>query len=415
MTSPADQYGLGIRQRPVNPARRASAESLERFAARREAADSALAEPFRGITSDGAVLPGLFPLQATGVSTKPILRAALKFLDTLSEAQARDVRFALDSDVWQRWYNIHPYVMRHGLLLEDLSDAQREAALDILRASLSAGGFQTARNVMKLNYTIGEITGSWEEYGDWVYFLSLFGTPSADQPWGWQIDGHHLNLNCLVLGDQLVMTPMFMGSEPVVALTGKYQGTAVLQAEQDQGLELVRSFAPEQQSKAILYPSILSSGLPPERGRGPDGRVKGGAFADNAVVPYEGVRAAGLSAGQRELLLRLASVYTDRIRPGHAELRLAEVERHLDDTYFAWMGGIEDDSVFYYRIHSPVILIEFDHQSGVAFDNQEPRREHIHTVVRTPNGNDYGKDLLRQHYARFHHAGGLHTPRAVGA
>jgi hypothetical protein len=29
-------------------------------------------------------------------------------------------------------------------------------------------------------------------------------------------------------------------------------------------------------------------------------------------------------------------------------------------------------------------------------------REHIHVVVRTPNGNDYGKDLLRQHYAQSH-------------
>ena len=59
-------------------------------------------------------------------------------------------------------------------------------------------------------------------------------------------------------------------------------------------------------------------------------------------------------------------------------------------------------SVFYYRVHSPVILIEFDHQRGIAFDNDAPTRDHIHTVVRTPNGNDYGKDLLRQHHAQPH-------------
>jgi len=34
--------------------------------------------------------------------------------------------------------------------------------------------------------------------------------------------------------------------------------------------------------------------------------------------------------------------------------------------------------------------------------SQTPTRQHIHTVVRTPNGNDYGKDLLRQHY-KLHH------------
>ncbi len=40
-----------------------------------------------------------------------------------------------------------------------------------------------------------------------------------------------------------------------------------------------------------------------------------------------------------------------------------------------------------------------DHQRRVApFRSVEPSRDHIHTVIRTPNGNDYGKDLLRQHY-----------------
>ena len=81
---------------------------------------------------------------------------------------------------------------------------------------------------------------------------------------------------------------------------------------------------------------------------------------------------------------------------------MAEVKRHLPNTFFAWMGGVDHDSVFYYRVHSPVILIEFDHQRGIALGNERPSRNHIHTVVRTPNGNDYGKDLLRQHHEQFH-------------
>ncbi len=81
---------------------------------------------------------------------------------------------------------------------------------------------------------------------------------------------------------------------------------------------------------------------------------------------------------------------------------MAEVERHLDRTYFAWMGGSGPDAAFYYRIHSPVVLIKFDHLAGVAFDNDQPTRRHIHTVVRTPNGNDYGRDLLRLHRERSH-------------
>ena len=84
---------------------------------------------------------------------------------------------------------------------------------------------------------------------------------------------------------------------------------------------------------------------------------------------------------------------------GHADIRYAEAKRHLGEDAIAWIGPFDDTSPFYYRILSPVILVEFDHQSGIVYDNDTPSRDHIHTVVRTPNGNDYGKDLLRQHYA----------------
>jgi hypothetical protein len=71
---------------------------------------------------------------------------------------------------------------------------------------------------------------------------------------------------------------------------------------------------------------------------------------------------------------------------------MAEVKQHLRDTTLpGWVA--REDSVFYYRVHSPVILIEFDHQRGIALGNEQPSRNHIHTVVRTPNGSDYGKDL----------------------
>ena len=79
---------------------------------------------------------------------------------------------------------------------------------------------------------------------------------------------------------------------------------------------------------------------------------------------------SGTRPSQR--LLDLDRRYVARIRPGHAAVKMAEVEAHLSDTFFAWMGGVDADSVFYYRVQSPVILIEFDHQSGVVFDNDEP-------------------------------------------
>ena len=88
------------------------------------------------------------------------------------------------------------------------------------------------------------------------------------------------------------------------------------------------------------------------------------------------------------------------MRDADARSRMREVESHLDSTYFAWAGSTASDAVFYYRIQSPVILIEFVHHLPFALpglDKTKHSRQHIHTMVRTPNGNDYGKALLRQY------------------
>ena len=96
--------------------------------------------------------------------------------------------------------------------------------------------------------------------------------------------------------------------------------------------------------------------------------------------------------------MQSARAVMERLRP-----RLAEVERHLADTHFCWIGGFSEDSPFYYRVQSPVTFIEFDHHAGVFLTNPEPAKFHVHTIVRTPNGNDYGFDLLRQHYKSSPH------------
>ena len=97
-------------------------------------------------------------------------------------------------------------------------------------------------------------------------------------------------------------------------------------------------------------------------------------------------------------------LYIGNLSEGHAETKLSEIVRHWNDTRFAWVGGTDPTSIFYYRIHSPVVMIEYDHQKPVALDGPDlPTQVHVHTVVRTPNGNDYGKDLLRQHLIQHAH------------
>ena len=120
-------------------------------------------------------------------------------------------------------------------------------------------------------------------------------------------------------------------------------------------------------------------------------------------MPYEGLPGADFTAEQKRRLLDLVGCYVAPLPPGPHQARMAEIERHLADTHFCWIGGTSDASPFYYRIQSPVVFIEFDHHGGVFLTNAEPAKFHVHTIVRTPNGNDYGVDLLRLHYAHAHH------------
>jgi hypothetical protein len=289
------------------------------------------------------------------------------------------------------------YYVRQGVIFLQMTDAQRESAFALLKSALSAKGLKQTRDIMRLNHTLGELNNNdFERYGEWRYHLTVMGKPSSTEPWGFQLDGHHAIVNYFVLGDQVVMTPEFAGSEPVIAPSGKYKGTSVLQDEQNWGLEMLKGLGEAQRKKAVLRIAKTGNENVTE------------AWKDNVVLDYAGVRASEISAASRRQLSDLIALYVGTMDDGHAKVKMAEVAAHLDNTWFAWIGGSEPGGVFYYRIHSPVILIEFDHQvpanlKHLAKDPNAPNPQHIHVVVRTPNGNDYGKDLLRQHYAQHPH------------
>jgi hypothetical protein len=217
------------------------------------------------------------------------------------------------------------------------------------------------------------------------------------------MDGHHINVNYLVLGDQIVVSPRFLASEPVDIDFGPNAGLSMFQEEQALGLTLMRSLAPDQQSKARVVDSILTADFPPERFHFIDQHHLGGQGRDNHVIPYEGIRYDELTPEQQAGVRAIVEQYMKFMPPGHRELRIREIERRFDETYFVWMGGFDDVAPFYYRIQNPVTMLEFDHQSGASFYYPEPNRLQIHTLVRTPTGNDYGKELIRLHRERIGH------------
>src|ERR1700682_3279031 len=363
-----------------------------------EAEKRAVARPVKGIPTDGHVIPGLFAIRSTGVSTEPVRKAADALLAVLTKEQRDKTMFPVDDPEWRKWMNQDFYV-RQGVSFLEMSETQREAAFVLLRVSLSAKGLKQTRDIMRLNHTLGELNNNdFERYGEFRYYITMMGKPSAKEPWGWQLDGHHAIINYFVLGDQVVMTPFFAGSEPVIASSGKYKGTVVLQDEQNNGLKMIHALTDAQRKKAVLDFSKTGNSNLTE------------AFKDNVVLDYAGVRVSEFTPAQRQQLLDLIAQYVDNMDDGHARVKMDEVRRHLDNTWFAWIGGADPESVFYYRIHSPVILIEFDHQRTanlrhLAAAPHGPHHQHIHVVVRTPNGNDYGKDLLRQHYQQSPHGG----------
>jgi len=360
------------------------------YAQRGGGREASLAEPFRGVVADGKVEPGLFKIQSSGVSTKPVVEAASAFLAGLSEEQKQRTKFPVDDSEWRKWDNRHSY-KRQGVGFNEMDEKQRELAFGLLKASLSAKGLKMSKDIMKLNGTLAELANNFDEYGEWLYWITIMGEPSESEPWGWQIDGHHLVINYFVLGDQVVMSPVFVGSEPIHAKDGKFKGTIVMQDEQNKGFQFLQSLNEEQKKVAVL--TSVKEG----------NNALTQAYKDNVDLDYAGLPGAKLNEKQQQLLLELIGEYVGTMNEGHAKVKMSEVKEHLDRTYFAWIGGDKEDSVFYYRIHSPVVLIEFDHQRRVApFRTRNPTRDHIHAVLRTPNGNDYGKDLLRQHYEQHH-------------
>ncbi|GKQ39154.1 DUF3500 domain-containing protein [Streptomyces sp. A012304] len=353
------------------------------------------AEPFVGITTDGQPLTDLFTLADEGAPTERAVREALGYLGRLTAAQQALGVLPVDATEWRLWSNAFLTFPEHGLLLQELPGPVRESALSVIEATISPEGYELLRQAMRLNAELGELVGRYPDtLTEYCYRFTLFGEPSLEQPWGWQLAGHHIDLHALFIGGQLVLTPTFLGVE--------FGGEAVFADQRERAREFMESLSAPQRDRALLYGSMLSADLPPELSGIVDGRHRTAAGRDNRVLPYVGLAGDRLTPGQRELLLSLTDPYLEALPPQPRAHRRNQIERFLDDTHLGWIGTWEPGAPFYYRVHSPVVLIEYDNHAGIFLDNDEPEPYHVHTIVRTPNGGDYGKDLLRQHYAHQH-------------
>ncbi len=322
--------------------------------------------------------------------------AAGAFLATLDTAQRDAVVFSLDAEERGRWSNLPILMMPPpGLMLGDLDDAQRRAVHDLLRASLSSQGYAKFTGVMRLDDLLHELADrrmaempeserpanarAWvDTYDAGHYAVALFGEPGSKN-WAWKIAGHHAAANFTVADGRVAFTPTFLGSSPRVVQEGVYAGAMVLPQEGDRGLDLMRSLTPAQREQAIVAEEAAEGVF-----EGPGHRA--------SLDSYEGLNADAFSPEQQRLLRALVEEYVRNADFDAADAQLQAIDdAGWGSLWFSWRGPVAADGVFYYRVHGPRLLIEYNRQN----------ENHDHTIVRDPK-NDYGDDWLGQHLREYH-------------
>jgi Protein of unknown function (DUF3500) len=331
-----------------------------------------------------AALLSLSALSANLYAHSPaeeMAEAASHLLAALSPEQKAKCTFDLTSEERVNWHFIpRP---RKGLPFKEMTPAQRNLAHGLLATGLSQRGYLKATTIMSLEDILKEMEqGKGPVRDPELYYVSIFGTPGAQDVWGWRVEGHHLSLNFTIGGgDNISVTPSFLGSNPGEVRTGPRQGLRVLAAEEDLARQLVRSMDEEQRRIAIYTNTAPSD-------------IITGADRKARVLSPTGLSAAKMTTAQTDLLWSLIKEYVYRCRPELADLDLKKIQQAgLEKIWFAWAGSIEPRQGHYYRLQGPTFLMEYD--------NTQNNANHIHAVWRDLE-NDFGDDLLRTHYDQDH-------------
>ena len=355
---------------------------------------------FRGITDDGTLRADLYRLEpARPGEEAPVaamVDAARDLLAALDEQSLEKISYPVDAVEWQTWANPEFMQFDTGLRLEFQPPAVREAALALIQASLSPEGYELARAMMLINGFLGQVVDLETILGEFSYNVAIYGQPDLTSPWGWQLYGHHCAVNCLVVNGRMVLSPVFLGAEPNEIDTGPHAGTESFTERIALGTALMAKLTDDQRRRATVYEQMVDPAMPPGRVHPGDERHLAGAFQDNRVIPTEGVRVDEMPSDAQDLLMAIAEQFVLPMPAGPRAARLREIREHLSQTWFSWIGGHEPGDVFYYRVQSPVIIAELDHHCGVFLDYDTPQPFHVHTVLRTPHGNDYGRAYVRQ-------------------
>ncbi len=332
------------------------------------------------VVAFGLVTLGAATMQDNAGQTAAMAEAAQAFLETLTPEQRTAAMFSFTGEDRFDWHFIPRE--RKGVPLKTMTAEQQAAGLALVRASLSAEGYDKAERIRQLEQILFEREGR-DIRDTELYFFMIFGEPSADGTWGWRYEGHHISHNWTVINGQLsATTPQFFGTNPAYVREGSGAGERVLNAEDYLARTLLGSLTEAQREAAIIAdeaPRDILTAAEPEA-----------AMQDDAGVLW-----SDLNGDQQATLWALIEEYAQVQPPVVAAERLQKVRAGgTAGIRFAWMGSVMPDEPHYYRVQGSTFLIEYD--------NVQNEANHAHSVWRDFDG-DFGRDLLAEHYLQYPH------------
>ncbi len=330
----------------------------------------------------------LFILTAVNTEAQDISDKANAFLNSLSDELREQAHFKLDDA--ERFNMNYVPMPRKGPTFYQFNEAQKTAALNLLKASLSEEGFEKSSEIMALEKVLRIIENNDDDKmpsgrprrDPLNYHLSIFGNPAPNQPWGWRFEGHHLSLNFTSADSRIISsTPTFFGTNPGIVRSTEFKGKEVLKEESYLGFALINSMDDEQLKIAQIADKAPSDVITLTKRK------------VTHIEPY-GISYKEMNEAQQELLTQLVQVYIDNYQEDFAaDFADRIIKAGYENLHFAWAGSLSYGFGYYYRIQGPMLLIEFDNTQNDA--------NHVHTVVRDLE-NDYGEDMLKAHYEEHH-------------
>lgn len=312
---------------------------------------------------------------------------ANKFIETLSPSLRTETLMNLESKERLK-FNYVP-IKRRGATFKDFNEIQKEAAINLLKASLSEQGYNKTMAITQLENILIVLEDNKLRMPDGSpmrdplnYHFLVFKDQNNNSFWGWRFEGHHISLNFMA-GENSILssTPSFMGSNPGVVPSGPHKGKEVLKEESELGFALVNSLSEEQLKKALI-----SSDAPRD--------IISGTSTELSNIEPLGISFKNLTKEQQKVFLQLLQVYLHNYEAKFSANFWSKIEAAgIEKLSFAWAGSLAPGKGHYYRIQNGIVLIEFD--------NTQNNANHVHTVVRDLT-NDFGANILKEHYQQSH-------------